>query len=148
MPVTDEQVAALYAQLAGRPPEEHLRLFNELDQNDNVGYAALLAAGLFEAIQRRFVKDGEIADRSEIIEFVAQARAKGNESLEAINPGVAEQIILHALGKASLSGIDDQTVLGHQIVLLSALVGRANYSEAELNDFMAQIRADADEILE
>ncbi|MEV0662976.1 hypothetical protein ACIBI3_25230 [Actinomadura luteofluorescens] len=148
MPVTDKQVAALRAQLAGRPPEEHLRLFNELDQTDYVGYAALLAAGLFEAIQRRFVKGGEVSDRSEIIEFVAAVRATGEASSDAVNPEVAEQVILHALGRGSPPDFDDETVLGHQIILLSALTAQANYSEAELNAFMVQIRADADEILE
>lgn len=148
MPVTDKQVAALHAQLAGRSPEEHLRLFNELDETDNVGYAALLAAGLFEAIQRRFAKNNEVSDRSEIIDFIAEARAKSDESSDALNPDVAERIILHALGKGSLSGIDDDIVLGHQVVLLSALTARENYSESELNAFMAQIREDAEEMLE
>ncbi|GAA1855967.1 hypothetical protein [Actinomadura bangladeshensis] len=147
MPVTDEQVAALHAQLAGRPPEEHLRLFNKLDQSNNAGYAALLAAGLFEAIQRRFVKEGEPADRSEIINFIAAAREKSDDAPDAINPDVAEQMILHALGQGSLSGLDDMTILRHQIILLAALTGMANYSESDLNAFLAQIRVDADEML-
>ncbi|MFD0535774.1 hypothetical protein ACFQY7_20535 [Actinomadura luteofluorescens] len=148
MSVTDKQVAALHAQLAGRPLEEHLRLFNKLDQTDNVGYAALLAAGLFEAIRRRFVRDGKAADRSEIIEFVAVVRAAGDESSDAVNPDVAEQVILHALSRGPLPDFDDETVLGHQIILLSALNAQANYSDAELHAFMVQIRADADELLE
>lgn len=148
MPVTDKQVEALRTQLAGRPPEEHLRLFNELDQSDNVGYAALLAAGLFEAIQHRFVKNGEPADRPEIIEFIAIARAKSDDAPDAINPDVAERMILHALGKGSISGIDDGTILRHQIILLAALVGQANFNEPELDAFMTQIRADAEEMLE
>jgi hypothetical protein len=148
MPVTDKQVAALHAQLAGRPPEEHLRLFNDLDQSDNAGYAALLAAGLFEAVQRRFVKNGESADRSEVIDFIAAARARSDDAPDAINPDVAEQMIMHALGKGSFAGIDDGTVLRHQIILLAALVGQENYDDAELDAFMNQIRTDADEMLE
>ena len=148
MAVTDKQVAALHAQLAGRPPEEHLRLFNDLDQADNIGYSALLAAGLFEAVQRRFVKNGEPADRPEVIGFVAAARARTDDAPDAINPDVAEKIIMHALGQGSIAGIDDGTILRHQIILLAALVGQEKYDETELNAFMNQIRTDADEMLE
>lgn len=148
MRVTDEQVAALHAQLAGAAPEEHLRLFNKLDESDNVGYAALLAAGLFEAIQRRFSKEGRTASRADIIDFIAAAREKSDEAPDAINPDVAERIIMHALGQGTIAGIDDKTILAHQIILLAALVAQANYTETELNAFMSQIRADAEEMLE
>ncbi len=55
---------------------------------------------------------------------------------------------MHALGKGSIAGIDDGTVLRHQIILLAALVGQENYDDAELDAFMNQIRTDADEMLE
>ncbi|SFN63357.1 MULTISPECIES: hypothetical protein [Actinomadura] len=148
MRVTDDQVAALHSQLAGEPPEEHLQLFNKLDETDNVGYAALLAAGLFEAIQRRFAQEGRSADRREIVDFIATAREKDDEAPDTINPDVAERIILHALGQGTIADIDDKTVLAHQIILLAALVAQEHYTKAELEAFMSQIRADAEEMLE
>ncbi|RFS82650.1 hypothetical protein D0T12_24665 [Actinomadura spongiicola] len=148
MTINDRQVEALHVQLAGRPAEEHLRLFNALDETDHIGYAALLAAGLFEAIQRRFVKDGKVADRSEVIDFIATVRARSESSPDEVNPDVAERIILHALGQGSLSGIDSSAITRHQIILLAGLVAQARYNEAELNAFMRKICADAEEMLE
>ncbi|XRQ02702.1 hypothetical protein ACN3XK_39605 [Actinomadura welshii] len=148
MKITDQQVAALRAQLSGQSAEEHLRLFNELDESDHVGYAALLASALFEAIQRRFVKDDETVDHADIIDFIASVRERSEDSPDSVNPDIAEKIILHATGQGSISGIDDSAITRHQVILLAALVAREKYNEEELDAFLVQVRADAEEMLE
>ncbi|MEU8123084.1 hypothetical protein AB0C21_30610 [Spirillospora sp. NPDC049024] len=149
MPTTDDQVAALHALLAGHR-EEHRQLLNQLDRAEaNKGYSALLAAGLFEAIERRFIVDGKVVDRAEVIAFVASVRERGDEMPDLINPEVAERIILRMLDQGgSVSDIDADTMIRHQIILLAGLIGDANLSESELNEFMRKIRVDADELLE
>ncbi|TDD63820.1 hypothetical protein E1293_42405 [Actinomadura darangshiensis] len=148
MQVTDRQLATLRSQLAGRTAEEHLRLFNQLGESDNAGYAALLAAGLFEAIQRRFAKSNHASQQTEIIDFIAASRERSEEAPDAIDPNIAEQIILHALGKGTIAGIDGKAVIRHQIMLLAALTAQARYNEEELDAFLSQVRADAEEMLE
>lgn len=56
MPVTDEQIATLRAQLRGNIVE-HRRLLKQLDADEaNVGYPALIAAAFITAVQQRFIK--------------------------------------------------------------------------------------------
>src|SRR5690606_17276503 len=97
MTVTDKQVAALHAQLAGRG-EEHKRLFDELDADEvGHGYSALVAAAVFEAIERRFVKNGKVADDAEVIQFIAELRSKNADVAEKLDPVIAERLIFHSL---------------------------------------------------
>jgi hypothetical protein len=62
MPVTDQQFAAVHALLAG-DVEKHKRLLAQLDRDkDKIGFSALIGAGFFEAVDRRFVKNGKTAE--------------------------------------------------------------------------------------
>jgi hypothetical protein len=149
MPTTDDQVATLHALLAGRR-EEHRQLLNQLDlPSANTGYSALLAAGLFEAVERRFITDGKVADSAEVISFVASVRERGDEMPDLINPEIAERIIFRMLDQGEpVSNVDADTIVRHQIILLAGLIGDANLSESELREFMQKIRVDADELLD
>ncbi|TYB42688.1 hypothetical protein [Actinomadura chibensis] len=148
MKITDEQVATLRAQLAG-DREEHLRLMDRLDPDEaNVCYTALVAAGFIEAAEQRFIKDGEVATDSEVIDFVARIRERGDETPGIIDPQVAESMIFDLLGKGSMVDADPDTKFGHQIVLLAALIGERQFTDAELDDFLLGARALADELLE
>ncbi|MFB4309201.1 hypothetical protein [Actinomadura sp. GTD37] len=149
MPVTDDQVATLRALLAGNR-EEHRQLLAQLDRKEaNTGYSALLAAGLFEAVERRFIREGKVVDRAEVTSFVASVRERGDEMPDLINPEIAERIILHMLDQgASISDIDPDTAIQHQLILLAGLIGDSQLSDSELDTFMRKIRVDADELLE
>ncbi|MGP4028375.1 hypothetical protein [Actinomadura sp. 3N407] len=147
MPITDEQVAVLRAQLAGNR-EEHLRLMEQLASDEaNVYYTALVAAAFIEAAERHFIEDGKTADESNVIDFVAQVRERGDESSEIINPHIAESMILDLLGKGTMVDADADTKFGHQIVLLAALVGEEQFTSAELDAFLLRARSLADELL-
>ncbi len=148
MPVTDEQVATLRAQLKGNLAE-HRRLLSELDPEEaKVGYSALIAAAFIEAAERRFLRDDRPAKESEIIEFVAKARETDDEMPDIINPQLAESMILHLLGKGQIIDADENTKLGHQIILLATLVGEEEFTDAELETFLHSARSLADDLLE
>ncbi|MFG2091137.1 MULTISPECIES: hypothetical protein [unclassified Spirillospora] len=147
MPVTDEQIATLRAQLKGNITE-HRRLLSQLDPEEaNVGYSALVTAAFIEAAEQRFIKGGEMADKSDVIDFVAQAREGDDEAPEVINPEIAESMILHLLGKGSMVDADAETKLGHQIVLLATLVGERQFTENELDAFLLSARSLANDLI-
>jgi hypothetical protein len=145
MPITDEQVAVLRAQLAGRS-DEHKRLLNRLDTPEaQSGYIALVTGAFFEAVDRRFITKDKVADNSEVIDFIAYQRSAHPVAAEQLDPDVAEQVVLHALGKGSISeDVDGETLLGTKILLLAALTADADLSEAELEAFLAKARTEAD----
>ncbi|MFF4241899.1 hypothetical protein ACFYYL_39050 [Actinomadura geliboluensis] len=146
--MTDEQVATLRAQLKGNLAE-HRRLLSELDPEEaKVGYSALIAAAFIEAAERRFLRDDRPAKESEIIEFVAKARETDDEMPDIINPQLAESMILHLLGKGQIIDADENTKLGHQIILLATLVGEEEFTDAELETFLHSARSLADDLLE
>ncbi|GAA4227821.1 hypothetical protein GCM10022254_16440 [Actinomadura meridiana] len=149
MPVTDGQAAALHALLSGQL-EEHSRIIGQLDKATiNVGYRALLAAGFFEAVERRFIVDGEEADNAAIIDFVASIRARTDKGPDVIKPDVAERMISHVLDREpSISDIDGDTAVEHQVALLMELINDAQLSESALTEFIAKVRADVDEMIE
>jgi hypothetical protein len=148
MPVTDEQIATLRAQLQGKL-EEHRRLLRELDPEEvNVGYSALIAAAFIEAAERRFIRDGKSADKAEVVDFVAQLRETDDDMPDIIDPQIAESMILHLLGKGELIEAEEGIKLGHQIVIIATLVGESHFTEAELDAFLADARSLADELLE
>jgi hypothetical protein len=149
VPVTDDQIATLRALLKGER-EEHRQLLNQLNRAEaNVGYSALLAAGFFEAVERRFMANDQVTNHTRVIDFVASVRERTDETPDAVNPDVAERMIFHALDQgASISDLDSDTVIQHQIILLAALIGDAQMDELKLDAFLRKIRADADELIE
>ncbi|MGW3773669.1 hypothetical protein [Actinomadura verrucosospora] len=147
MPITDEQVAVLRAQLRG-DREEHLRLLNQLDSEEaNVFYTALVGSAFIEAAQHHFIKNGEVASTSQIIDFVAQVRERSDDSAHLINPKLAESMLLELLGKGRMINADSDTKFGHQIVMLSAMVGERQFTPVELDAFLQSARSLAEELL-
>lgn len=146
MKITDEQVATLRAQLAGQT-DEYVRRLDALETEEaQAGYSTLVIAAFFEAVDRRFITNNKAADNSEIIDFIAAKREINPIAAEQLDPGIAEQVLLHALGKGTISTeIDGDTLMGTQVLLLAALIGEAELSEAELEAFLAKARSEADE---
>ena len=145
MPITDEMLSTLRAQLAGRA-EEHESLLKTLDKVEvQKNYPTLVAAAFFLATNRRFFKGGAPVDRSQVIEFVAGVRQRTSEASERIDPDVAERLILAVFGEGSISDIDDDTVYSNELFLLAGLISDANLSDADLDAFMAKVRTMAEE---
>ncbi|WUH98557.1 hypothetical protein OHR68_34405 [Spirillospora sp. NBC_00431] len=150
MAITDDQVAALRAQLAGRV-DEHKRLLDRLDpEGANVGYVALVGAAFFEAARRRFRRNGVSSDDAEIIDFVAGVRERGEDLAQSIDAGVAETLIKIAIQKLPAEErqhIDGRTAYGHQILLLAGFVSDEQFSPAELDEFLVRARDLGEEML-
>ena len=147
MAITDDQVATLRAQLTGQN-EEHVRLLNQLDTEEaQRNYVTLVTAAFFEAVDRKFIVNGKVAENAEIVNFIAHQREIHPDSADALDPEAAEMMVLDALGKGSMESLDVETVFGTQILLLAALVGEARYSDDELDAFLAKARTEADKRL-
>lgn len=141
MVITEVQVATLRAQLAGQG-EEHQRLSSRLTTpEDREGYELLLAIGFFEAINRRFQAKAGALDNDAVIDFIANLRNRTPEVAERLDPAVARRMILHALGKGDIDGIDENTKLSSQILILGGLIADWAPTEAELDAFMSKIRS-------
>lgn len=138
MPVTDDQVATLRAYLAG-DFDEYERLNERLDPDvDGIGYGALIAGGLFAAIDRRFAKGGS---REDVIKYVADVRSRSDRLSEQVDPRIAERLIMHSLGHGAIDDLDDKVVAHTQLILLTALVGDEELDDPGLDKFMATARA-------
>lgn len=141
MPVTNEQVAALRAQLTG-DQEEHLRLYSQIEASgDLVGYAALLGAAFVVATERHFQPP---VTRADLIRYVADVRARTPEAGEKVEPKAAEQLLYEALANESFTG-DPRLNGAHQTIFLAALVADAQLTPEELDEFLAEARTVGDE---
>lgn len=146
MPVTDDQVATLRALLTGES-EEYQRRLAELDREAaKTGWTGLIAAGFFEAVYRRFAR--RTNRHAEVIKFVGDARARYADVGKDFDPHAAERLILHSLGvEGSIQDLDDNTVIGIQLTVMGMLVADAQLNEAELDEFIQQVRETANEII-
>lgn len=148
MAITDKHMAVLRAQVTGQH-DEHLQLVKQLEPDEaNQEYAALVAAAFIAAVERRFIRDGEYADESEVANFVAQVRTRSPQMPDIIDPELAESLIIHLRDKGPVKDADADTKFGHQLVLLAALTGDEQFSGSDLEAFLSEARSIADDLLE
>jgi hypothetical protein len=142
MSVTNEQAATLRAYLAGNF-DEHDRLHAKLDPiAARTGYSALISAAFVLATEKRFAENETTAD---VAKFVSDLRARSEGLAEDIDPRTAERLILAVYTDEEIDDLDSKTRLGTQFLLLAALVIDEKFSDAELDVFIADARALADE---
>lgn len=141
MTVTDDQVAALRAQLRG-DRSEHERLFAGLSKSDSDGYTILIGAAFVVAAERRFRPNGTAAD---VIRFVADVRSETPVAAERIDPKIGERLTLCALTGESIDDIDADTAIVTELLLLVSMVASENFQSADLDRFLEEARALADE---
>ena len=119
MVVTKSSVAILRTYLKG-DIERHERLVDQLDSHAaKADYGVLLAAAFFTAVDRRFAKNGTDAD---VVEFVGEVRARSERLRDSIDPRTAERLIRAVYTDEDIEDIDGKTAIGHQFILLGALV--------------------------
>jgi hypothetical protein len=141
MAVTDLQQAALRAQLGG-DIAEYRRLLRRLETGGGLdGYLDLVAAGFFEAVDRRFAAD---ATPAEVVSFVDDVRHRFDGAEAAIDPVAAESLILDVLGQDSVASPDPATCRRTQTLLLPVLVVGERLDDAGLDEFVASARHLAD----
>lgn len=144
MPVTDEQIAPLRAQLSGRT-EEHQRLFAQLSREDKqTGYRALVTSAFMIAVQRRFSRETSPAA---LVEFVSEMRAHSDSLAEKIDPRVAERVLRAVYTNDRLSDLDARAVWQTQLLLLAGLVSSARLDESSLDELLAEARKLADQAI-
>lgn len=142
MAVTAGQVATLRAFLA-RDFDEYERLYEQLDPAAaRSGYTALIAAAFVEAVERRFSADSTDAA---VVEFVAVARARFDESGDRIDPRAAERMIRAVHTDEEINDLDTKTVVGIEVILLTALVADEGLDDAGIDELLAKARKLADE---
>jgi len=95
-------------------------------------------------VDRRWANKCEPAD---IVKYVASLRTRDPEFSEQVHPNVAEQLILHVLGKSEVPDIDDTDRFFMQFVLMAALVFDEQLDAAGLDDFLATARRSAEYLL-
>lgn len=142
MAVTDAQLAALRAQLAGKL-EEHKQLFAQLDPiAAQTGYRALVTAAFCQAVERRFASDNSADD---VIEFVGDVRSRSDRAADEIDPRTAERLILAVYTDEPIGDLDPKTSFGIQLLLLAALIADAQLDDAGLDEFLTEARKLADQ---
>lgn len=144
VPITGLHVAALRALLARRG-EEYRELAGRLvSDDDHEGLLRLVYAAFFEAVDRRFAEDGQLAGEAAIIDFVAEVRAGSAYAAEEIDPAHAERIISFLLGRGGIGDIDHDAGTRCQIVLLVELIEAADLGDTGLDAFVAKARSMAE----
>jgi hypothetical protein len=135
--VTDEQAATLRAYLTG-DPDRYAELHARLDRGqDATAYTALIIAAFFEAVDRRFAKNGTTGD---VIDFVAGLRARSDRLGQEIDPQTAERLIRAALTDEDISDLTDQVKGRVYPVVLTALVADEHLDDAQLDAFLTEAR--------
>jgi hypothetical protein len=146
MPVTDDEVAALRAYLQGN---EALRreLYGRITTPAaKARYTALLAAAFMEAVKRRF---GGRDSAAEVIEYVADVRARVPGVGEKTDPSAAERLIRSVLaGDAHAPDIDARMRGRIFIFFLAAIISDAQYDDDQLEALLTVARKAADDVLE
>jgi hypothetical protein len=144
MPVTDQQVAALHAQLAGNLAE-HKRLLASLGKKaDSRGYSALLTAAFYTAVDSRFTRDSTL---DEVTEFVADIRARSERIRDALDPRIAERVLISAFTNGDLDDLAAEELTKTKMFLLAGIISDQHLDAAGLDEFIAKARANADELL-
>ncbi|GAA2281061.1 hypothetical protein GCM10010402_42380 [Actinomadura luteofluorescens] len=90
-------------------------------------YTALVGAAFIEAAQHHFIENGEVANEVQVIDFVSQVLESSGEYANLINPRLAESILLDLPGKGTMIDAEPGIKFGHQIVMLSAMVGERDF---------------------
>src|SRR5262249_10981573 len=117
------------------------RLRGELDSEGRRAYAVLLSTALSRAVNRRFREHHTSAD---IIEFVADARARYPRTGEMVGAEEAERVIRAALGEDHLiDTLDWRSISAAQTAVLFALVHEDDDAPEEVDALLAGAAADA-----
>ena len=139
MTATDDQAAALRAQLDG-DYDEHRRLRAGLDARGAMGgYTALVTAAFIEAVDRRFGPWHR--DDATVAAFISGVRSRFPGAEDEIDQATAERVVRKALGRGSVSDIDGPAIRRTEMLLLPVMVAGEQYSGEDLDRFLADARS-------
>lgn len=145
MPVSDDQVAAVRAYLQA-DKEEFGRIDAALDdsRDASVAYKAMIIATFATAVRRRFAGR---STRNEIIDYVAAVRSRREDMPDVLDAGAAERMITSIFTDESIRDIDSRMKMKIWTHFAAAIVNDAGLQGQELDDFLAEARKFANELL-
>jgi hypothetical protein len=118
------------------------RLHDGLDPDGRRAFAAVLTAAFGRAVDHRF---GAQHMQADIIEFVAEARARYPTSSEMVSADAAERVIKAALGEESLiEGLSGRVLGAAQNAMLFALVHEHDTPPEKMDALLAEAAKDAE----
>jgi hypothetical protein len=133
----DQSVAILQA-LLREEFDTYRRLNSSLPQSAKPAFAVVLGSAFAEAAERRF---GDPPDNSEIIRFVAEARAVYTRTGEKVSAEDAEQVIRGMLGEDRLlEEMDGRTIGSAQTAMLFAMVHESRESVSRIDELLEGAR--------
>lgn len=143
MPVTDDvvEIVRAYLEVDG---ERAQRLLGSLDASQNFAYQAMIAGAFMAAVTRKFNKQ---SSRDEIIDYVAQVRARSDEMAESLDPSATERMIASIYGDEDIDDIDPRMVMNIEIFTAVAIVSDKNIHGPELDEFLTTARQYAEKML-
>ena len=136
--VTDAQVAVLRSFLVDGSEDEMASLREHALRDGGVdGFGALVYAAFVTAVRRRF---SPTWSRADVIQYVADVRARVSEMPDAINPRAAENRIRLALNDQVVDDVDMETRAGIQVIFLKVLVDDAELDDPGIDELLQTAR--------
>lgn len=93
------------------------------------------------AAERRF---GENPAPEEIVLFVSELRT-APQLTDVLDPHIAERVLLAAVADEDISDVRGSERMGPYVIMLAAMIRDAKLSSVELDAFVDEVRAEADE---
>jgi hypothetical protein len=144
LPVTEQQVAALRAQLTG-DRDDAVRLIREFSAREDLrGFFTLTSAAFTEAVELRFGRNGT---REDAIRLVSDVRSRSDWLSESIAPDTAEAVLTSAFTHGDIPELDPDDLRGIFSTFLAAMIAEVGLDDTQLEDFLTKARALADKIL-
>jgi len=147
--VTSSDVSSAVAVLRAFLAEDfgtYQRLLADLDAGQRRAFAVALTAAFTEAAVRRF---GEQPPAADVIEFVADARARYPNTGQAVPAEDAETVIRAAVGEDALIGaLDGRAAGAAQTAMLFALTREGGASADAIDEFLATAATQAEDYLQ
>jgi hypothetical protein len=111
--------------------ETFRRLNADVDSDEKKFFAALLGAAFFKAVNDKFGQDHTVAD---VIEFVADIRAKYPTVREAVSAEDAERVLRAALGEEDITqSMSAYAKGGARTAMLVVIVRDSGFSVDEID---------------
>lgn len=107
-------------------------------------YRALLIGVFTEAVSLRF---SEQTPRTEVIDYVADLRSRGDDIAEALNPDDAERMIMAVIADEDIDDLSGDERVRLEMILMLAFVRDAHFSVDQLEAFLERSRTFANAIL-
>jgi hypothetical protein len=145
MRVTDEQLALMQAWLTGTAQLAEPLPAKVTEPDVAAGLDVLNFAAFVIATRREFAPTWT---RSKVIRFTAEVRGALGDRWDLLDPVIAEEQLRNALGEPISGTPDPAKQTQAQLILLSALVAKADLDETAIAALLSQAREMADQILD